>query len=87
MTVEGDGKVRKEYAKLALKLDPTTTPKCVDMTVAGGIQKDVVMEGIYELKGDELRLCIKVLGNKERPGEFTSPDGASIVLLKLKRQK
>jgi uncharacterized protein (TIGR03067 family) len=87
MTVEGDGKVRKEYAKLMLKLDPTTMPKCVDMTVGAGVQKDLVMEGIYEVKDDQLRICVKVLGVKDRPAEFKSPEGASIALLTLKRKK
>jgi uncharacterized protein (TIGR03067 family) len=85
-TVEGDGAVRKEYAKITFKLDPSTNPKCVDLTIGDGVQKGAAMEGIYELKGDELRLCVKVLG-KERPGEFKSPDGASVALLTLKRQK
>jgi uncharacterized protein (TIGR03067 family) len=86
LIVEGDGKVRKEYARLALKLDPGTTPKCVDLTVADGVQKDAVLEGVYELKGDELQLCVRVFG-KDRPTEFKSPEGSSIALLKLKRQK
>jgi uncharacterized protein (TIGR03067 family) len=86
LTVQGDGAVRKEYAKLAFKLDPSTTPKCVDLTVAGGVQKDAKLEGIYELKGDELRLCVKVFGS-DRPTEFKSAEGASIALLTLKRKK
>jgi uncharacterized protein (TIGR03067 family) len=86
LTVQGDGAVRKEYAKLTFTLDPSTTPKCVDLTVAGGGQKDAKLEGIYELKGDELRLCVKVLGS-DRPTEFKSPAGASIALLTLKRKK
>src|SRR5262245_32890999 len=85
-SVEGDEAVRTEYAKLSFKFDPSTDPKCVDLTVLGGIQKDATMEGIYELKGDELRLCVKVFG-KDRPNEFKSPDGSSIVLLTLKRAK
>lgn len=86
LTVEGDGEVRKEYAKLAFKLDPSTAPKCLDLTVAGGTQKDALLEGIYELKGDELRLCVRVLG-KDRPGEFKSPEGSSIALLSLKKRR
>ncbi len=85
-TVRGDAAVRKEYARLTFTLDPSTTPKCVDLTVAGGVQKDAKLEGIYELKGDELRLCVKVFGS-DRPTELKSPEGASIVLLTLKRQK
>lgn len=86
MTVEGDGAVKKEYAKMSLKLDPSTTPKCVDLKVTGGVQLDAKMEGIYEVKGDQLRLCLKVFG-QDRPSEFTSPDGSSVALLTLKREK
>ena len=86
ITVEGDKNVKKEYGTFKLKLDPTTMPKCVDLTVSLGVQKDAVLEGIYEIKGDDLKMCICVLG-KDRPTEFKSPDGGSVVLLTLKRQK
>ena len=75
-----------EYARLKVKLDPTTSPKLFDITVGDGIQKGAVMEGIYELKGDEFKVCAKVLGN-ERPTEFASPEGASVVLVIFKREK
>ena len=87
LTVAGDGKVRKEYAKLAMKLDAASMPKCMDLTVAEGIQKTAEMEGVYELKRDTLRICVKVFGGKDRPGEFQSPEGSSIVLLTLSRKK
>ena len=85
-TVEGNDQVRKEYARFSFKLDPSAMPQLFDLTVAAGVQKDAVMEGIYELKGDQLRICLKVLG-QERPAEFTSPEGASVALLVLKREK
>jgi uncharacterized protein (TIGR03067 family) len=84
-TVAGNGKVRQEYAKLAFKFDPTTMPKVVDMTVAEGIQKDASMEGIYELKGGTLKLCVRVFG-KDRPADFSAPDGSSIALLTLTKK-
>jgi uncharacterized protein (TIGR03067 family) len=86
ISIEGDDEVKKEYPKVTLKIDPSTKPPCLDILVLAGVQKDAAMEGIYELKGDELRICVKVLG-KERPGEFASPDGSSIALLVLKRDK
>jgi uncharacterized protein (TIGR03067 family) len=85
-TVEGSEAVKKEYAKLTMKLDPATSPKCVDIVVSGGDQKDVVMEGIYELKDDELKICAKIVG-KDRPGQFASPEGSNIVLVVFKREK
>jgi uncharacterized protein (TIGR03067 family) len=84
MVVEGNDRVKKEYARVAFKIDPATTPKLFDITILGGSQKDAAMEGIYEFKGDELRLCVKVQGN-DRPAEFAAPEGSSTVLLVLKR--
>ncbi len=85
-TIEGSNTIKNEYAKIGLKLDPSTTPKCLDLTVVGGTQKDSVLEGIYEVKGDEMKWCVKVLG-KERPGKFESPEGESIALVTFKRRK
>jgi uncharacterized protein (TIGR03067 family) len=86
MAVEGDGEVKKDYAKMTLKVDPATKPKNIDLKVTAGGQLDVTMEGIYELKKDELQMCVTVFG-LDRPTEFKSGDGSSIALLKLKRQK
>jgi uncharacterized protein (TIGR03067 family) len=83
--IEGNAAVKKEYAKIKVKLDAAATPKCIDITVTGGIQLNATIEGIYELKGDELKICAKVFGN-ERPTEFASGEGASIALLVLKRE-
>jgi uncharacterized protein (TIGR03067 family) len=85
-TVEGDGAVRKEYAKLKFKFDPSTTPKIADVTVVGGTQDEATLEGIYELKGDELQLCLKVFA-QDRPSDFTAEASSNNALLKLKRQK
>jgi uncharacterized protein (TIGR03067 family) len=83
--IEGNEAVKKEYAKIKVKLDPAAAQKCIDITVTGGIQLNATIEGIYELKGDELKICAKVFG-LERPSEFASPAGSSIVLLTLKRE-
>ncbi len=85
-TIEASEAVKKEYGKIKVKLDPTTMPRVIDITVSAGVQLDAVIEGIYELKKDELRICAKVFGN-ERPTEFASPAGSSIVLLVLKRSE
>lgn len=85
-TVEGNDQVKKEYAKLRFKLTPETKPRQLDLTVTDGVQKDAAIEGIYELKDDELKICVKVFGN-DRPTEFESPAGSSIALLVLKREK
>jgi hypothetical protein len=50
------------------------------------VQKDAVLEGVYEVKGDDLKLCVMVFG-KDRPTEFKSGEGSSVAMLTLKRQK
>lgn len=82
--VQDNEKVTNEYARIKFKLDPAAKPRAMDITIVAGSQTDAKMEGIYELKGDELRICAKVFGN-DRPTEFAAPDGSSIVLLTLKR--
>jgi uncharacterized protein (TIGR03067 family) len=85
-SVEAGEDVRKEYAKLQFKLDPSVSPKLVDITVSAGVQKDAVIEGIYELKDDELKICGRIAG-KERPTEFGAPAGSSLFVIALKRDK
>ncbi len=82
--VEGNDQVAAEYARIKIKLDPSATPKFVDIAVAAGSQADATMEGIYEFKNEELRICAKVFG-KDRPSEFAAPAGSSIFLMTLKR--
>jgi uncharacterized protein (TIGR03067 family) len=85
-SVEGNDEVKKSYARFTFKIDPTTTPRLFDIKITGGFQENAVMEGIYELKGDELKICIRIAGN-ERPMKFESPEGSSVVLVVLKREK
>lgn len=85
-TVKSSKDVEKEYAKITFKLDPSTSPAIVDMLVSAGVQKDAKIEGIYKIKDDELTICAKVFG-VDRPTEFESPGGSSIVLLVLKKEK
>jgi uncharacterized protein (TIGR03067 family) len=85
-TLEGDNAVLKEYPKLKFKLDPSTTPKIADVTVVGGVQDLATLEGIYEIKGDELQICLKVFA-QDRPSDFTAEANSNNALLKLKRQK
>lgn len=84
--VEGNDRVKKEYAKLRFKLNPDSKPALVDLTVTLGVQAEAIMEGIYELKDDELKICVKVFGI-DRPTAFAAPAGSSTALVVLKRDK
>jgi uncharacterized protein (TIGR03067 family) len=87
LTLAGDDIIAKRVGKAAVKIDAATTPRCIDfeLTVKGGAAEDRVLEGIYEWKGDELRICIShQAGN--RPSEFESKEGSQRVLFVLKRE-
>jgi uncharacterized protein (TIGR03067 family) len=57
------------------KLDPSKSPKTIDVTVAEGLNKGAVMLGIYEISGDTLKVCFDPEG-KKRPTEFKSASGS-----------
>lgn len=67
-----------------LKLDPNSTPKCVDLL---WMQPKRTFEGIYSLEGDSLKLCINrdTEGAKDRPQDFATEGNANLRLLTFKR--
>jgi uncharacterized protein (TIGR03067 family) len=57
------------------KLDPSKSPKTIDVTMTEGPNKGTVMLGIYEIDGDTLKVCFDPQG-KKRPTEFKSAPGS-----------
>ena len=86
LTFGGIKPLTDKFSELTIKIDGSTTPKCIDLTVQAGSLKDDILEGIYECKEDELRLCFYV-GKGNRPLEFKAEGGSDRVLLELKREK
>lgn len=88
LTVEGDKHVLKKGDEViqvgTQKLDPSTSPKAIDVTVTEGPNKGPVMLGIYELDGDTLTVCFDPRG-KMRPTEFKSAPGSEHVVNVHKR--
>ena len=68
------------------KLDPSRSPKTVDVTVVEGLNKGAVMLGIYEISGDTLKVCFDPEG-KKRPTEFKSAPGSPTFVNVHKRVK
>jgi uncharacterized protein (TIGR03067 family) len=57
------------------KLDPTKSPKTLDVTVAKGLNKGTILLGIYEISGDTLKVCFDPEG-KKRPTQFKAASGS-----------
>jgi uncharacterized protein (TIGR03067 family) len=67
-------------------LDPTATPKSLDITPSSGPDKGKTGLAIYEVKEDSLRLCWAP-GGKSRPKAFESKEGSGLFLVTFKRVK
>ena len=65
------------------KLDPSTKPKGFDATIKRGEKGEVALF-IYELDGDNLKLCWRKPGS-ERPTAFTSTGTDGYMVLKRKK--
>jgi RNA polymerase sigma factor (sigma-70 family) len=65
-----------------ITLDPGKDPRWVDLAIGGGL----VQRGIYELKGDTLRLFLQPAG-AERPTEFRTKEGTQERIATYERDK
>jgi uncharacterized protein (TIGR03067 family) len=85
LTVKGEDEEVKKYGKATLAIDPSTTPKILDISITSGDEKGTTFLAIYELDKDEWKLALKPFA-KERPAK---PDGKGDgeVLIVFKREK
>jgi uncharacterized protein (TIGR03067 family) len=82
-----DGKPRAGGA--TVRIDPTTTPKQIDMTYDPSDGKGLggpTVNGIYKLEGDTLTICYAGRG-EDRPTEFASRPGTKGSLSVQRRVK
>src|SRR5262249_43942677 len=68
------------------KLDPSKSPKAIDVTVTEGLNKGAVMPGIYEIDGDTLKVCFDPEG-KKRPTEFKTASGSQTLVVHKRVKK
>jgi uncharacterized protein (TIGR03067 family) len=68
------------------KIDPSKSPKTIDVTMTEGPNKGAVMLGIYEIDGDTLKVCFDPEG-KKRPTEFKTAAGSPTFVNVHKRVK
>jgi uncharacterized protein (TIGR03067 family) len=74
-----------EKAKYTLKVDPTKSPKWIDLTTNQDGLESIV--GIYEVDGDTWRICSGEKGTLKRPKAFSAEAGTEQTLIVLKRIK
>lgn len=72
------------------QLDPSTNPKGMDLKLEDDAK--LTIQGIYELKGDELKVCVCLAewitsGKQQRPTVFSTKAGSNTMLFVLRRQK
>jgi uncharacterized protein (TIGR03067 family) len=68
---------------MKFKLDPTKKPRAIDFIVS----PTEIIPGIYELKGDTLKICFEKQGKGGRPRTFATKAGTDLTLLVFKRAK
>jgi uncharacterized protein (TIGR03067 family) len=90
LTFEGDKHTVKKGDQViqvgTQKLDPSKSPKTIDVTLTEGPNKGKVLLGIYEIDGDTLKVCFDLQG-KKRPTEFKSAAGSHTFVNVHKRVK
>jgi uncharacterized protein (TIGR03067 family) len=74
----------KGCAVFSYRLDLEKTPKALDAAEQGDRPKKITLYGVYQLKGDTLRLCLSD-SMKGRPTDFRTAPESNAILLELKR--
>jgi uncharacterized protein (TIGR03067 family) len=75
-----------EKGEGTFKIDPTKNPKFLDSIPSDGPVKGMTVEQIYEVDGENLKICLTLPGN-DRPTEFKSEPGSNRMLFTYKRAK
>lgn len=68
-------------------LDPSKTPKHMDINVTEGETKGMKQLAIYEIDGDKAKICAANHGDKERPAKFETKEGSKNMIFELKKKK
>jgi uncharacterized protein (TIGR03067 family) len=72
--------------KGTFQVDPTASPKTIDVTMGDGPEKGKTLLGIYTLTADTYRVSLAAPG-KPRPTEFVSKAGSGNAVELLKKEK
>lgn len=78
--------VRGTTTNGVFKIDPTATPKTIDLTFTDGPGKDNSQKGIYKFEGETQKICFAAPGNP-RPTDFESKPKSGLLVQVLERVK
>ena len=67
-------------------LDPSKTPKLMDIKVTEGQTEGQKQLAIYEIEGNKLKICAADHGDKDRPKKFSTEEGSRQMFFELKRK-
>lgn len=63
-------------------LDLKKAPKTIDLKIGTGEHKGKPQVGIFEVKGDTVRMCLSLPGSDQRPKEFSGAGEQILVVFK-----
>jgi uncharacterized protein (TIGR03067 family) len=78
ITKNGEGKEQRK----SFQLNAKKTPKTIDIKALDGTFDQL---GIYELEGDDLKVCLCGAATQVRPTEFATKGGSPMMLILYKR--
>jgi uncharacterized protein (TIGR03067 family) len=77
---------QSQIEKGSLSVDPSRTPKALDIHIAQGDQAGKLQLGIYQFDGGRLKVCVSQPG-EERPKEFKTTEKQDDAVLIFERPK
>ncbi len=77
--------VGEQVDKGTFEVGTGTQPHAMDITGTEGPNRGKTILAIYELSGDNLRICYELAGT-ERPGEFETKLGSQRFLIRYRRE-
>jgi cellobiose epimerase len=78
LAIHGDAmtlKVGDDVRKATIAVETGRTPRSIDMAYESGPDKGKTIRGLYEVRGDELRICCYGDATRDRPAEIASREG------------
>jgi uncharacterized protein (TIGR03067 family) len=90
LIVEGDEYnpgIREYSVEFTYRINPTRTPKTIDLIPNTNGARGRVLRGIYSIEGDRFTLCYPSDASAERPAGFAARTGSGLVRVSWQRQK